>query len=640
MTLTVATELRLLIILASVMFLPGSAILVISGLWRRWQGLQRVFLAVGLSIAIYPILFYTTRRFLPQVELDSLVLMALLVLALVISIWGIWRHRIFLFLPGRLEWLALIILGLTLGSRIWFAHNYPFPAWSDSLHHTLLTDLTADNGQLPHSLEPYFPNVLDMYHLGLYALSGTVQSLGQVPAHSALLWTSQILNGLCGIGIYLVLDRFAGRIGAITGLAIAGLFSAHPALWANWGRFTQLASLVILPFAWALFLEMVSRAETSEESEMSTSQSWWLIILAAAASAAVFLYHFRVGIFYLLLLGVTTILVLIKYSSRERKLLTIRSLLLTGLGFLIFILPTLWDATTYYLAQRLGSTGQLNTADRQQFLQNYYIFPLSSLPYLAAPYWLLFTASLAGVIGLIRRNLLIWINLLWVILLVFVGNLYLLNIPILNITNLGAILIMLYIPISVIIGAGLEEVLPRLPQKYVSTATAVLLVAILIASLPAAWARTTDVESYRQFVSPQDIAAMEWIADNIPEQATFAINIFFWLPNFAHGTDAGYWIPYLTGHEIVTTSMLSDGLPREYWDRVLARSEAAEALETNLDALGTLYDEGVEYIYIGTNGDFSGPGLSLNYLSQSDAVKILYNQGETAILQILPTDVN
>jgi hypothetical protein len=640
MTVTVATELRLLIILSAVMFLPGSAILVISGHWRRWQGLQRVFLAVGLSIAFYPILFYSTRRFLPQFKLDSLVLIALLMLALVISIWGTWRHRVFLFLPDRLEWAALMILGLTLVSRMWFAHSHPFPAWSDSLHHTLLTDLTADLGRLPRSLDPYFPNVLDMYHLGLYALTGTVQSLSRVPAHTALLWTAQFLNGLCGVGIYLVLDRHAGRMGALVGLAIAGLFSAHPALWANWGRFTQLSSLVLLPFAWALFLEMIYPPGTAEESAQNTRQQFWLILLAAGTSAAVFLYHFRVGIFYLILLAVTTFITLVMYRSRERRLLAFRSLLLTGFGFLIIILPTLWDATAFYLAKRLGSTTQLDPTERQQLLQNYYIFPLSSLPYLVAPFWLLLISSLAAVIGLITRNSIIMINLLWAFLLVIVGNLYLLNVPTLNITNLGAILIMLYIPISIIIGAGLEEGLRRLPQKYLATATAVLLIGILVAGLPAARARANTVEQYRQFVSEQDIVAMQWIDENIPDQATFAINIFFWLPNFAHGTDAGYWIPYLTGREIVTTSMLSDGLPGEYWELVQAHSEAAEALETDLNALDALYELGVEYIYIGTNGDFSGPGLRLDFLTQSDAVKILYNQNGAAVLQILPTDAS
>ena len=131
---------------------------------------------------------------------------------------------------------------------------------------------------------------------------------------------------------------------------------------------------------------------------------------------------------------------------------------------------------------------------------------------------------------------------------------------------------------------------------------------------------------------------MQWIDKNISPDATFAINTYFWLPRFAHGTDAGYWIPYFTQRKIVTTSMLSDGLDAGYRQRTQARSGAAEALESDLNALSTLHNLGVEYIYIGTNGDFSGPGLRVDYLIQSDAVQLLYNQGGTAILQILPAD--
>ena len=132
---------------------------------------------------------------------------------------------------------------------------------------------------------------------------------------------------------------------------------------------------------------------------------------------------------------------------------------------------------------------------------------------------------------------------------------------------------------------------------------------------------------------------MQWIDKNVPADATFAINTYKWLPRFFHGTDAGYWIPYFTQREIVTTAMLTTGLSAEYRETIQERSEAAEALEADLNALSTLYELGVEYIYIGTNGDFSGPGLRVDYLTQSDAVKILYSQGGAAILRILPTDM-
>jgi hypothetical protein len=154
-----AKELITLLVALTVFLLPGSAILALSG-DRRWTGLQQVFVAAGLGLAFYPILFYMTRALLPRVGLGRWPLVGLLLLALLITLWGVWRRGLFRFRPERLEWAALAVLGLTLASRFWFAHDYPFPAWSDSLHHVLLTDLTAAAGRLPETLEPYFPNVL------------------------------------------------------------------------------------------------------------------------------------------------------------------------------------------------------------------------------------------------------------------------------------------------------------------------------------------------------------------------------------------------------------------------------------------------------------------------------------------------
>ena len=110
-----------------------------------------------------------------------------------------------------LEWIALAVMGMTLFTRFWIIRDQPYPAWTDSLHHAILTQLTAEWGRLPATMEPYFPVSLGEYHLGLYALSGTVEMLARVPAHTALLWTAQALNGLCGLGVFLVLDRLSGR---------------------------------------------------------------------------------------------------------------------------------------------------------------------------------------------------------------------------------------------------------------------------------------------------------------------------------------------------------------------------------------------------------------------------------------------
>jgi hypothetical protein len=418
-------------------------------------------------------------------------------------------------------------------------------------------------------------------------------------------------------------------------LAIAGLFSAHPALWVNWGRFTQISSQVIFLFAWVFTLESVGPPHPlTAQKEQSSRPSSWILFFAVLSTAAVFFFHFRVAIFYFLLLFVTLIIIFWQRRTRWQQFAFIKRLTAVGGASLVIVLPVLWEAAQLYLARRTGNRPPLPPEEAQQLRQNYHLFPLSTIPYLAAPVWLLTIGGVAAAVGLIRRNLLVIISIIWIVLLTILGNVYLLDIPILNITNLGAILIMFYLPLSLIIGAVVEiglSLLPHAPQKW---ARQLFVLAVLAAALPATAARATTLELFRHFITPQDVEAMAWIQDNIPLEAKFAINTYFWLPQFAHGTDAGYWIPYFTGRQITTSSMLSDGISPTYRQQLLTQSRATEALETDLNALDELYNLGVEYIYIGARGDFSGPGLQPDFLVQSDRVELLYENKGVIILRI------
>ena len=47
--------------------------------------------------------------------------------------------------------------------------------------------------------------------------------LGQIEAHTALLWTVQVISGLGAMSFFLVLDRIVGRLGAFVGVFIGKL---------------------------------------------------------------------------------------------------------------------------------------------------------------------------------------------------------------------------------------------------------------------------------------------------------------------------------------------------------------------------------------------------------------------------------
>ena len=199
------SELRILFIIFLMLIIPGWAILAATNLWRKFDVIERWIFAVGLSIAFYPILYYLTRAIFPTMRIGQNKLLVLLTSLFVFTVWLLrhnWREQ---FKFGKYGGPFLFILAVTLLTRFWLAHNYPYPAWTDSLHHMLLTDLVATTGKLPFNLQPYAPTNLDQYHLGLYALTGSLQVIAEIPAHQALLWMTQTLNGICGLGVMIFL---------------------------------------------------------------------------------------------------------------------------------------------------------------------------------------------------------------------------------------------------------------------------------------------------------------------------------------------------------------------------------------------------------------------------------------------------
>lgn len=624
-------EIRLAIVLIALLTLPGWAMLVISNTWRQWPGLQRWIVAIGLSIAFYPVFFYGFRSVLPFLTMGPYKMGALLLAAAALVAWrlrGHWREQ---FAFDRIEWLAIAVLGMTLFTRLWIIREYPFPAWSDSLHHTLLTQLTAQQGKLPTSMEPYFPIPLGQYHLGLYSLSATVQWLAQVPAHTALLWIAQILNGLCGLGVYLVLDRKVGRTGAVVGAAVVGLLSHQPAFYVNWGRFTQIASQSILLIAWVV----------TWQAMIMWKQPWkawklgilWNSAFAATLTGAVFLLHFRVAAFYLPLILISAAHELYR-GYRDRKVSSVVVGFLTiGLASLIVVSPALWGALHTYITP---ATGQPAAPEEEisRTTNDFYGFSWSSVPPLAGHLWLLVLAAASAVLGLLKRNKLTVACLLWTLALCLLGSAYLLGMRILSVTNIGAVLIMLYLPIGLVVGVAVEETLPLVMPKWRPAALRLVAALILATGFVASHVRVADIELYRQFVTPADLEAMAWIRENTPEDATFAVNTYFWLPRAPHGTDAGYWIPYFTGRKTTAGSMLNSLGTGRYVSQIVEMSAAVEKLETDHAALAELDALGVDYLYIGQRGDFSGPGLDAATLSQVEGAIPVYQEDGVSIFRL------
>lgn len=627
------TELRLVAVLVGMLTLPGWAVLTFHGSWRQWKGLQRWIVAIGTSIAFYPVFFYGIRSIFPFLTLGPYKMGGLLLVCAAIVGWRMrrdWREQ---FTFDRLEWLAIGVLGITLFTRFWIIRDLPYPAWSDSLHHTLLTQLTAVQGRLPFEMDPYAPISLSQSHLGLYSLSATVQWLAQVPAHSALLWISQMLNGLCGLGVYLVLDRKTGRLGAVVGSLVVGLLSHQPAFYVNWGRFSQGASQAILLIAWLVTWEAVGAWRLSWRQYKA--QILWNTFIGAVLTGAVFLLHFRVAAFYIPLLALSVMWELWKACLARRVGPVLLGIVIIGVAALLVVSPALWGAWHIY-----GSSGmqkvEIASSEVSQTIQAYYEFPWRSVLTLGVRPWLAVLACLGCVVSLVRRSKLVVACLLWVVVLYLMGSAYILRVPILSVTNLGGVLIMLYLPVGLVIGCATRELLALMGAQWRERIVRIIAALVLVTGFVASHVRVTEVETYRYFVTPGDVVAMDWIRKNTPQDALFAVNTFFWLPTAPHGTDAGYWIPYFTGRQTTASVMLALIQASEYRSNLVEMSQAVEQLEIDNSSLPQLQAMGVDYVYIGEKGDFSGPGLSAARLSLADDVTLVYQDDKVSILQIEP----
>jgi hypothetical protein len=627
-------EFRTVLILVFLFTIPGWAILSVTGIWKLWPTLQRWCIAVGISIAFFPVIFYAARLLLPSFRIGANKVLFLLLSLLLLAIFFLRKNLKEQLSFDALEWLSIAVFIATVFIRLRAAYLNPYPAWTDSLHHTLLTQLTATTGRLPENLEPYAPTTLAMYHLGLYAITGIVQQIAEVPAHTALLWGSQMLNGLCGLGIYLVLDRKVGRMGALAGAVVVGLLSFQPAWYINWGRFTQVASQSILLIAWLVTWDTmrfwrVSLQPFSGERRILLG----LTLSSAFLIASVFLLHYRVAYFFLPLLAIIFGMEFWQgYRSKNLKRFLIGTAAIAVLAILLTT-PALFSALKAYYLYRTHPASLPVPEGMQSSPDDYFAFSMQNLFSIGLEPWLFTLTLLAMAFSLFRRNTLSYIITAWLGLLVLIGYSYLLNIPLLKITNIGAIAIMLYLPAGLLIGTAIEELRayrwfqqPRVQNGF--------LAALMFAGFVASHVRAGDIHQARYFITAADASAMGWIQRNTPTEALFGINTYFWSSTFAHGSDAGFWIPYFTGRQTTTGTMLNTLGPEAYLQAKQRQSIIINDLKMNYQTTEPLCKEGIDYLYLGAKGDFTGKGLNAERLKEMATLKVVYEKGGVVIFQL------
>jgi hypothetical protein len=192
------------------------------------------------------------------------------------------------------------------------------------------------------------------------------------------------------------------------------------------------------------------------------------------------------------------------------------------------------------------------------------------------------------------------------------ANMGVLGLPGAGFVNPVSMEITLFMPIAVLggfaIGGTLELLDKVLPSQWQSFSRGVFIIFGIAAAILGAQRLLPTLNPVTFLAREADLTAISWIDENIPKSETILINPTQWGYGLYMGSDGGYWISPLTGHQTIPPPVLY-GLgtleeissTHHVIEGVLPLGEDAPALWQLLQA------EDIRFVYTGVRGGVISP---------------------------------
>jgi hypothetical protein len=577
---------------------------------------ERSALAVALSMALVPlVMLWTTTLHLRWSQAGVIVAYALIAAGLG---WRCWRNRpakmSLSITPHNLALAAILLFSLAL--RLAMVRDLAAPAWVDPVHHATLVRMILEEGGFPANYASSMAADVGGYHLGFHSLAAVFHWLSGLEMPDDLLLLGQVLNAACILGMYLFTTALTGdrRAGLFAAL-LAGVFMPMPAYYTSWGRYTQLAGLVILPGAFKLIQASLTDASTGWKNRAG------LWIVTAIACTGLFLTHYRVAVFLALLVAAYLLAEILRGLHRQPLWKSLPPLLvslaaLLGLA-LALSLPWWPNAFPALIAPQLA----LNPPAPQPLAVDWGLLTpvYGRAALILAVGGLLWSIVKARWFGLVLA--------LWTGLLYLSANQGILRLPLSTGINKTSVEITLFLPIAALAGFLISDLLdlvarftpPRLQKAYLTVATVSTATLALLGAQRLLPILNPATLLFRQ----ADRTAIAWIDDNLPESERFLINPFLWGYGVYAGQDGGFWITPLAGRGTLPPPVLYGlGTPEQKSAIVQASRWALDHAKDPAGLHALMQEQGIGYIYTGARGGAFSPSA----LSQSNLFETVYQQ--------------
>lgn len=447
------------------------------------------------------------------------------------------------------SWPAAILLLLVSASllvvRLGFVRGLVLPLYFDSAaHFGLIQQLLRNAGSADWSIPLTVP-VPGYYHLGYHVLLAGLVRLTGLEIASSMLVSGQVLLAGLSIPLYhLALRSTGSRMAGFLAVTFGTLGWYMPAHAANWGKYPALFGLP------AVLGTIILACEASRSRTPSTARWVWLVGAVVCALTAV-LFQTRLGI-VVIIVSAAWVLSGSWNALAPRRRIYSAGVLLLGASTIIGLINR--NPIQRLLLEPFAGSGILATALVGFLLPWAY----RHYPRITFALVLIVTLLLAGLVvpgpagGLLDRPL---------------------------------VQMLLPLPLSLLGAAGAPgfgQFVAR-SSRLRGNAAGMLLSAAVVAN--ALFMQGFGPSVCCGLVSTNDLVALDWLRREVPAASRVAVAVAPMQVNpgstasLQAGTDAGIWIPSLTGLSIVPLSSTTDF--------------------ASVATHGTLCQQGIDVVYAG-----------------------------------------
>jgi hypothetical protein len=253
----------------------------------------------------------------------------------------------------------------------------------------------------------------------------------------------------------------------------------------------------------------------------------------------------------------------------------------------------------------------------------------------------LIVLSVCGLLlGLYKRERAVIVTALWVAIVAVITNPTIFGFPSTWLVNNASLAISLFVPFAILGGYFLvslsdlvrAKLSPHIQYPISNVQWLILAVVIALVTLRGGWGMMSIVNPATVLATRDDMAAMDWIRNNIPSDARFLINVRHWQGGTYVGSDGGYWIPLLAGRDTVLPPAIYIYGATEYVKGINDLAQEIIVMESfdEESARQLLDNNGVTHVYIGARGGSITPQM----LIDSPYYRPVYSNGAVWIFRI------